>query len=178
MKHPPDYKHLTWIGSIQGVHGIKGELRVKPFTDTPLYYQNEKELLLETQDGLEKVDIDGIHFHKNAWLIKIKGIDKLDQAENLKGVRLLIPDSRLRPLDNDEIFFHQLPGCQVTDQDGKDYGVLKGCFETGANLIYEVQYQGKEFMIPDAPGVVLELDLKSRRLVIDPLPGLFEDDEK
>ena len=47
--------------------------------------------------------------------------------------------------------------------------------ETGANLVYEVEHQGKEFLIPDAPGVVLELDLETRRLVIDPVPGLFDD---
>ena len=49
--------------------------------------------------------------------------------------------------------------------------------ETGANLVYEVEYQGKEFLIPDAPGVVLELDLETRMLVIDPVPGLFDDVE-
>jgi len=40
-----------------------------------------------------------------------------------------------------------------------------------------VEYQGKEFLIPDAPGVVFELDLETRKLVIDPVPGLFDDDE-
>ena len=54
--------------------------------------------------------------------------------------------------------------------------VIRG-LETGANLVYEVEYQGKEFLIPDAPGVVLELDLEARKLVIDPVPGLFDDDE-
>ena len=49
--------------------------------------------------------------------------------------------------------------------------------ETGANLVYEVKYQGKEFLIPDAPGVVLELDLETRKLVIDPVPGLFDEVE-
>jgi 16S rRNA processing protein RimM len=66
----------------------------------------------------------------------------------------------------------------VYDRQGQDYGVVKGGFETGANLIYEVQHQGKEYMIPDAPGVVLELDLEARRMVIDPVPGLIDDGEK
>ena len=90
---------------------------------------------------------------------------------------MLIADTRLRPLDEDEFFLHRLPGCRVYDQHGEDFGVVIRGIETGANLVYEVEYLGKEFLIPDAPGVVLELDLETRKLVIDPVPGLFDDDE-
>ncbi len=44
-------------------------------------------------------------------------------------------------------------------------------------FVYPLKIKGKEFLIPDAPGVVLELDLETRKLVIDPVPGLFDDDE-
>ena len=178
MNNPPDYEHLTWIGSVLGVHGLKGELRVRPLTDTPDYYLQEKELLLETREGLKKVEIDEIQVHKDVWLLRLSGLESREQAEAFKGMRLLIPDSRLRPLNEGEVFLHRLQGCQVFDRQGQDYGVVKGGFETGANLIYEVQHQGKEYMIPDAPGVVLELDLEARRMVIDPVPGLIDDGEK
>ncbi len=177
MNHPPDYGHLTWIGTILRPHGLKGELRVRPLTDTPDYYLQEKEFLLESGEGLKRVEVLEIQFHQDNWLIRLSGLETRDQAQALKGRRLLIADTRLRPLDEDEFFLHRLPGCRVYDQHGEDFGIVVRGLETGANLVYEVEYQGKEFLIPDAPGVVLELDLETRKLVIDPVPGLFDDDE-
>ncbi len=57
MNHPPDYGHLTWIGTILGPHGLKGEVRVRPLTDTPDYYLQEKEFLLESGEGLKRVEV-------------------------------------------------------------------------------------------------------------------------
>ena len=177
MNHPPDYGHLTWIGTVLGPHGLKGEVRVRPLTDTPKYYLQEKEFLLESGEGLKRVEVLEIQFHKDICIIRLSGLETSDQAKALKCKRLLIADTRLRPLDEDEFFLHRLPGCRVYDQHGKDFGIVVRGLETGANLVYEVEYQGKEFLIPAAPGVVLELDLETRKLVIDPVPGLFDEVE-
>ena len=105
MNHPPDYGHLTWIGTILGTHGLKGNLRVRPLTDTPDYYLQEKEFLLESAEGLKRVEVLEIQFHQDNWLIRLSGLETRDQAQALKGRRLLITDNRLRPLDEDEFFF-------------------------------------------------------------------------
>ena len=87
---------------------------------------------------------------------------------------MLLPDEQLKPLESDEFFVHQLIGCRVEDQDGRFLGEVANFLETGANNVYEVHNGESEFLIPDVPHVVLELDLEKQLMVIDPLPGLIE----
>ena len=87
---------------------------------------------------------------------------------------LLLPDEQLKPLESNEFFVHQLIGCRVEDQNGLFLGEVTDFLETGANNVYEVRNGKNEFLIPDVPHVVLELDLEKQCMVIDPLPGLIE----
>lgn len=86
----------------------------------------------------------------------------------------MLPDEQLKPLETGEFFVHQLIGCRVEDKNGRFLGKVTDFMETGANNVYEVHNGENEFLIPDVPHVVLELDLEKQCMVIDPLPGLIE----
>ena len=112
---------------------------------------------------------------KSGWIVLFEEIDSRTAAEKLKSCRLLLPDDQLRPLESSEVFVHQLIGCSVEDKNGRFLGEISDVLETGANNVYEVRNGKSSFMIPDVPHVVLELDVESRRMKIDPLPGLIEE---
>ena len=59
------------------------------------------------------------------------------------------------------------------DRKGQNYGEVTGTLETGANLVFEVQLDKQEYMIPNSPGIVLKLDVDAHKLIIDPVPGLM-----
>ena len=169
-----DYDDLTWFATIVGAHGIKGAVRVKFFTKTPEYYLSVKLFFLENAGQLLPLKVSRILPSKKGWIILFEEIESRNAAENIKGCRLLLPDEQLKPLESDEFFVHQLIGCRVEDQNGRFLGEVVDFLETGANNVYEVHNGESEFLIPDVPHVVLELDLEKQLIVIDPLPGLIE----
>ena len=169
-----DYDDLTWFATIVGAHGIKGAVRVKFFTETPEYYLSVKLFFLENAGQLLPLKVSRILPSKKGWIILFEEIEDRNAAENIKGCRLLLPDEQLKPLESDEFFVHQLIGCRVEDQNGRFLGEVVDFLETGANNVYEVHNGESEFLIPDVPHVVLELDLGKQLIVIDPLPGLIE----
>ena len=169
-----DYDDLTWFATIVGAHGIKGAVRVKFFTETPEYYLAVKLFFLENAGQLLPLIVSRILPSKKGWIILFEEIEDRNAAENIKGCCLLLPDEQLKPLESDEFFVHQLIGCRVEDQNGLFLGEVVDFLETGANNVYEVHNGESEFLIPDVPHVVLELDLEKQLIVIDPLPGLIE----
>ena len=169
-----DYDDLTWFATIVGAHGIKGAVRVKFFTETPEYYLSVKLFFLENAGQLLPLIVSRILPSKKGWIILFEEIEDRNAAENIKGCRLLLPDEQLKPLESDEFFVHQVIGCRVEDQNGLFLGEVVDFLETGANNVYEVHNGESEFLIPDVPHVVLELDLEKQLIVIDPLPGLIE----
>ena len=170
-----DYDELTWVATIVGPHGINGAVKVKYFTETPDYYLNVEIFFLEADGQLQSLKVLQIRSAKSGWIILFEDVDSRNTAENLKGCRLLLPDDQLRPLESSEVFVHQLIGCSVEDKNGRFLGEISDVLETGANNVYEVRNGKNSFMIPDVPHVVLELDVESRRMKIDPLPGLIEE---
>ena len=174
MNEYRDYDDLTWFATILGAHGIKGAVKVKFFTETPEYYLSVKSFLIENEGKLRNLNISRILPSKDGWIIFFKEIECREDAEKKKGCRLLLPDNQLKPLEVDEYFLYQLIGCRVEDQNGIFLGKVTNFLETGANNVYEVSDGRKEFMVPDVPHVVLEMDLEKKRLVIDPLPGLIK----
>ena len=168
-----DYDEHTWIATIVGAHGIKGAVRARYVTDTPDYYLKEKVFFLEKEGILSALNIISINNSKNCWIILFDEIHSRNDAEVIKGCRLLLPDCKLRPLEANEFFLHKIIGCQVEDQKGRILGKITDFLETGANNVYEVSNGSSAFLVPDVPHVVLELNVESKRMIIDPLPGLI-----
>ena len=168
-----DYDEHTWIATIVGVHGIKGAVRARYITDTPDYYLKEKVLFLEKTRRLSALNIIHISQSKNCWIILFEGINSRNDAEVLKGCRLLLPDDQLKPLESNEVFGHQIIGCRVEDHKGRILGKITDFLETGANNVYEVSNGSSAFLVPDVPHVVLEFNGHTKRMIIDPLPGLI-----
>ena len=168
-----DHDGHTWIATVVGAHGIKGAIRARYVTDTPDYYLKEKLFFLEKDEILSALNIKSINKSKNCWIILFEEISSRNDAEVLKGCRLLLPDERLRPLHSNELFLHEIIGCRVEDQKGQILGEITDILETGANNVYEVSNGSSTFLVPDVPHVVLELNVETQKMVIDPLPGLI-----
>ena len=170
-----DYSHegYTWIGTVIGARGIKGEVRVKYFTDYPEYYLKSKILFLENTRNLTPKKVIKFRSEKKGWAIIFEGVSTRNAAEEIKGLRILIPDNQLKPLEKNEFFVHQLIGCRVEDKNGYFLGNIINFLETPANNVFEVKKGKKQFLVPDVPHVVLDLDLKKRQMIIDPIPGLI-----
>ena len=168
-----DHDEHTWIATVVGAHGIKGAVKARYVTDTPDYYLNEEVFFLEKEGILSALNTISINKSKNCWIILFDEIHSRNDAEAIKGCRLLLPDNHLRPLESNELFLHKIIGCRVEDQKGRILGKITDILETGANNVYEVSDGSSVFLVPDVPHVVLEMNVETKRMVIDPLPGLI-----
>lgn len=168
-------KQFLEIGKIVGTHGLKGEVRVECWCDSPqflccfdtLYY-----------DGGKKAVQIKSRPHKNIALAKIKGVDTVEQADLLRG-RVLYLNRDDVSFDDGVNFVQDIIDSKVIDEEtGKEYGVVTDVLFTGANDVYEMaDNNGKKFYIPVIDSVVVEKDIDNSIIKIRPMKGLFADED-
>lgn len=163
------------IGKVVSTHGLRGELRVDPWCDSPQFLCQFKTLYLKK--GETKLSVSS-RPHKTIAIVKAKGIDTIEEAEKLRGRVLYInrSDARLAP---GEYFIQDLMGLDVIDIDtSKSYGKITDVLKTGANDVYQVTDEGKkDYLIPVIDDVVKEIDINGGKVLIKPLKGIFDDED-
>ena len=175
-RHIRNYPDLTWLGTVLGAHGMNGEIKVRPETDDPEYYLETPALFVETVMSLNHLDVEEIHLQKGQWLVAFAGVTSRVEAEAFKNARLLLPDEQLKPLAPGEHFQHRIQGCQVASTTGEPLGTISRVIETGANDVYEVRHEGRAFLVPVVPHIVISVDTEAQKVVIDPIPGLLDEE--
>ena len=116
-------KQFLETGRITGTHGLKGEVRVQPWADSPEFLAEFDELYLDK--GARKIEISSSRVHKSMLIMKIKGIDSIEQADGLRN-KILYMNRDDVELDDDTYFIQDLIGLDVIDDDtGEKLGVLE-----------------------------------------------------
>lgn len=171
-------KKFLEIGEIVGTHGIRGEIRLNPWCDSPEFVTKFKTLYFDS-NGSCAAQIKSARPHGNIALLTIKDIDTVEKAQKLRGKVLYMKRSDAK-LPEGTYFIAELKGCTVYDADNpeKVYGTLTDVSETGANDVWHItDADGKEYLIPSIPDVVIETDVAADRIVIRPLKGIFDDED-
>ena len=164
---------LFRVGVIANTHGIKGEVKVFPTTDDPQRYRSLKEVLLDTGKEKHPLEIQGVRFFKNLVIVKFKGIDNINDIEKYKGKDLYVTRENAVPLAEDEYYIADIIGAEVCTEDGAFFGTLKEVMETGANLVYVVEHQGREVLLPVIDDCVKEISPQGHRVVVHIMKGLL-----
>ena len=116
--------------------------------------------------------------HGNIVLLTINDVDSVEKAQKLRGKVLYMKRSDAK-LPKGKYFIAELIGCRVFDADdeSKCYGTLTDVSPTGANDVWHITKDSKEYLIPAIPSVVIETDVANDRIVIRPLKGIFDDED-
>jgi len=170
-------KEFLEIGEIVGTHGVRGELRVNPWCDSPSFMTKFKTLYFDSNGGCA-VQVKTARPHGNIVLLTIDGVTTVEEAQKLRGKVLHMKRSDAK-LPKGSYFIAELIGCDVVDADNpeKVYGTLSDVSETGANDVWHISDGGKEYLIPAIPDVVIETDVAANKVVIRPLKGIFDDED-
>ena len=164
-------KEYLEAGKIVTTHGIRGEVKIMPYTDTP-------ELLCEFDRlfiGKDKSElyIERSRVAKNMVIAKIEGIDTVEAAEKYRNKVLFMHRDDLE-LDEDTYFIQDLIDMEVKDADsGFVYGKITDVLQNGANDVYVIKGD-REYLVPAIPDVVISTDIDSNIMLIRPLEGLFD----
>ena len=163
-------KEFLEAGKIVTTHGIKGEVKIMPYTDTPELL-SEFDRLFIGKDKKELI-IERARVFKNMVIAKIQGVDTPEEAEKYRNKILFMHRDDLE-LDENTYFIQDLIGMEVKDADtGVLYGKIKDVMQTGANDVYVIEGE-KEYLIPAIPDVVINTDIDGNLMLIRPLEGLF-----
>lgn len=166
------------IGKIVGIHGIKGEVKVKSFTevDTNL----DKYGPVENKDGSKHFDIKVTGHSKELLRVKIKGIDDRTRAESLQGTELYISREVLPELETDEFYLEDLIGLKVLLQENKaQVGTVASVYNFGAGDVLEIKStEGELTMIPFNKQYVPEVNIKDGYIIVESVLLNFIDEEE
>lgn len=160
-------------GQIVGTHGVRGEMRVQPWCDSPEQLAGFRHLFWDAQ-GRQPVRFKA-RPHKNMVLLTLDGVTTVEAAAALRG-RMLYVDRRDIRLPAGRYLVQDLIGLTVVDADtGDAYGSITDVSQTGANPVYHMQTPRGEVLIPAIPSVVIEIDTKKDILRLRPMKGLLDD---
>lgn len=162
------------IGQIVNTFGIKGMVKVKPFSDDISRFDELKEVYVKNKSGKKVYEIEEVKYHKQMVLIKFKGIDNPEDANLLRESYLLVDRENEKPLEEGTFYIVDLIGLEVYTDEGELLGTLKDIFNTGSNDIYEVKDElGKQILLPAISEVIKDIDVENRKITVHLIKGLM-----
>lgn len=162
------------IGQIVNTFGIKGMVKVKPFTDDVIArYDNLKKVYIEIHKSKKQYEIEEVKYHKDMVLIKFKGINKIEEAELLRNAYLKVDRKDEPELEEGTYYIVDLLGLDVYSDEGNLLGKVDDIYNTGSSDIYVVKDElGKQILLPGISDVIKEINLEEGKIVVHILKGL------
>lgn len=167
-------KDYLELGQIVGTHGIKGEIRVNPWCDSPDFAKGFKTVYFDIK-GNEPVKVNACRPHGNVILMKLENINSMNDAEKMKNRMLYIKRDDAN-LPSGTWFIEELIGCEVFDaDDGRLYGRISDVSPTGANDVWHItDDKNDEYLIPSIKEVVIDVNVEENFVKIRPMKGIFD----
>lgn len=162
------------IGQIVNTFGVKGFVKVKPFTDDLEQFETLKSILVEKSNNMIEMKIEEVKYQKDVVLLKLKGIDDMTIAEKYKGSYIKIHRKNARKLDKNSYFIADIIGSDVYTDTENYLGKVDDIYNTGSNDIYVVKDElGKQILLPAIKDVILKVDIDSKKVIVHLLKGLI-----
>lgn len=162
------------VGQIVNTNGLKGLLKVNPFTDDITRFERLKTILVEHKKELLEFEIESVRYQKKQVLLKLKGIDTIEEAEKYREDYLKINRNKEERLPEDTYYIVDLIGLDVYTENGELLGKLDDVFSTGSNDVYVVKNsEGKQILLPAISDVIKNIDLEQKKIVVNLIEGLL-----
>jgi len=162
------------IGQIVNTSGLKGVVKVKPFTDDITRFEKLKTVLIDKGGKFIEFEIEQVRYHKNMVMLKFKGIDDINQAEALRNLYIKINRKDAVKLPKDSYFIVDLLGLEVYTVQDQLLGTVYDIFPTGSNDVYVVKDElGKQILIPALKTVIKNIDIENKKIIVELPEGLI-----
>lgn len=164
---------LIEIGQVAKPQGLKGFIKINPFTDDMQKFKNYKRVFIKNTE----YKIEDLKYNKNQVIIKLKGIDTVEEAEKLRNLYLYIDKSDLAELPEDSYYIVDLIGLEVFNEENNELlGKIEDVFPTGSNDVYVVRSEiGKQILLPAIKDVIKDVNIKDKKMIVKLLKGLEDE---
>lgn len=168
-------EELVSIANIVRTRGLKGEVVADLLTDFPERFDSLVDVIGVRESGERlELKIEKFWFQSGRVILKFAGFDTIERGETLRNVEICVPESDAVELDDGEYFDWELAGCNVVTIDGTEIGEVRELMRTGGTELLVVTGESKEYLIPFAEAICVEVDVENRLIKIDPPEGLLE----
>jgi 16S rRNA processing protein RimM len=166
---------LVAIANIVRPRGLKGEVVADILTDFPERFETlETVTAIRPGGDRRELKIEKFWFQSGRVILKFEGYDTVESGEALRDTEICIPETDVVDLDEGEFFDWQLEGCKVETIDGAAIGRVRELMRTGGTELLVIEGEAKEYLIPFAEAICVEVDVENELIRIDPPEGLLE----
>ena len=177
------------VGLIRKAQGIRGEVIVESLTDKPdVVFASGSRVFAGTTDGelavvrdvggeeeVPTLTVAGTKPFKNGLIVQFEELQDRDSAELWRGRYLLAPFSELPPLEEDQVYLHDLIGMKVISAAGDEIGKVTTFYELPQGIMLDVNTPRGSVLIPYRPEIIVQTDTQARTMVVDDKLGLLDD---
>lgn len=162
------------IGQIVNTSGLKGVIKVKPFTDDITKFNNLKTIYISIKKELKEFKIEQVRFNKNMVFLKLEGIDRVEEAESYRNLYLKIRRDKNEKLEENSYYIVDIIGSKVYTDCEEELGEIVDVFSTKSNDVYVVKDNlGKQILLPAIKDVIKNVDIQNKKIIVHLLEGLI-----
>jgi 16S rRNA processing protein RimM len=174
------HEDLVVVGRVRRPHGVRGEVLIEPLTDEPdAVYASGRRVFGGDVDGPAADESTALTVvetrpFKDGLLVRFREIGDRTEAELWNGRLLLVPESELSPLEDGEVYQHELRGMTVELSSGEVVGTITDVFEVPQGLLLDVARPRGTVLVPFSDEIIVAIDRERRVVRIDPPLGLID----
>lgn len=163
------------IGQIVNTNGLKGFLKIKPLTDDMTRFAELEYIYIQKGKELMKRQIEEVRYVKNMVLLKLEGINNIEEAEKYRNFYLKISKKdAIENLPENSYLVVDILECEVFTEEGECLGKMVDVMQTGSNDVYIVKNkEGKEILLPAIKDVVKNIDIQNKKIMVKLMDGLI-----
>lgn len=166
---------LVTIAKTVKTRGLRGELVADLLTDFPERFDNLTRVFAVCGNNKNsELELENFWFQKGRVILKFKDIDSIEAAESWRNCDICIPETEAVELEENEFFDWELEDCEVETVEGEKIGKVQELMRTGGTEILVVKGAEKEYLIPFAEAICVEVDVENKLIRVDVPDGLLD----
>lgn len=154
-------------GEIVNTHGIRGEVKLLPWSDSPAFLLDFKTLYVNGQG----MTVEAARVHKTTLLVKFAGVNTVEEAMRLKGKRVSIARKDAK-LPKGSFFLADLIGLTVKDENGQTIGTVKEVLTPSVQNVYVIETPSGEKLVPAVPEFIKKVDIEGGEMLVSLIEGM------
>jgi 16S rRNA processing protein RimM len=166
------------LGYLLKPHGLRGAIVANFDVDEPTAYAKLKTVYLALPTAPNKLVEHAVERVQSQTgkraLLKLRGIERIEDAEPLRGSKLYLPLSELPKLEDDQFYFHDVIGFTVVDEALGELGTVENFYELPQQDVLAMRYQGQEVLIPVVDELISHADMEARKIHVTLPEGLLD----
>lgn len=164
---------LVALGKVVRSQGRDGRIKLRLNEKGPTGFGGST-VFIRCGEGLEAFEVESLVLDRNAYVLKLKGVDTLAAADALAGLDIYAAETDFRRLGRDLYYDFQVIGCRVRTRDGTEIGEVASVLAAGGPVLLVVRRGSGDVYVPFTEAICVKVDPEAREVVIDPPDGLLD----